>query len=108
HDTFARVFERLDRRGFERCFLNWTRSLADFLGFTHLATDRNALRAEVDDASGVGPLLLVRAWASLYGPMLNRMAMDSASDVPPALPPFLKLLERHGAFTPGDAASGQE
>src|SRR5438552_4419259 len=31
HDTFERVFERLDPRAFQRCFWSWTRSLAETL-----------------------------------------------------------------------------
>src|SRR5712691_3285858 len=57
HDTFERVFDRLDPEAFQRCFLNWTRSLFETLGLKHIAIDGKTLRGSRSD--GLGALHLV-------------------------------------------------
>ena len=66
HDTFERVFERLDPRAFQRCFWSWTRSLAETLSLPQLAAHDKTLRASADVAAGLGPLRWVNAWATQH------------------------------------------
>ena len=44
HDTFERVFERLDPAAFQACFQQWVEALARTLGLGHLAIDGKACR----------------------------------------------------------------
>src|SRR5579864_275840 len=44
HDTFERVFERLDPDALQRCLLNWLRALTEGLALRHIAIDGKTLR----------------------------------------------------------------
>src|SRR5712671_6761429 len=44
HDTFERVFERLDPHAFLSCFQRWVESLTPTLGWKHVAIDGKTLR----------------------------------------------------------------
>jgi hypothetical protein len=39
HDTFERVFDRLDPQAFQACFRQWVEALAQTLGLGHIAID---------------------------------------------------------------------
>ena len=39
HDTFERVFDRLDPRAFQQCFQNWVAAIAEHLRIQHISID---------------------------------------------------------------------
>src|ERR1044072_1768730 len=60
HDTFGRVFARLDPDAFERCFLNWAAAVAGLAGGRLLAIDGQAIRRSFErgwDRSGMTHLV---------------------------------------------------
>ena len=63
HDTFGRVFARLDTSEFLTCLHNWLRSLHLSLKEQGIAIDGKTLRGSFDAASGKSALHVVSAWA---------------------------------------------
>jgi len=63
HDTFGRVFARIDPKPFETCFLNWVQSRHEKITGV-IAIDGKALRRSHDVANGKKALHLVSAITS--------------------------------------------
>jgi hypothetical protein len=65
HDTFGRVFARLDAKQFEACFAEWMQAVAAALPAQVIALDGKTLRRSHDRTAGKAALHLVSAWARL-------------------------------------------
>ncbi len=105
HDTFARVFARLDPRAFERCCLQWLRAVANLVGVGHIAIDGKTLCGSANAA--LAPLHLVSAWATQANLTLGQVAVDGKSNEITAIPKLLELLDLHGALVTIDAIGCQ-
>ena len=64
HDTFARVFARLDPEKLETEFRNWVQTIAGKLSAQVIALDGKASRGSYDREKGIKDLQLVSAWAT--------------------------------------------
>jgi predicted transposase YbfD/YdcC len=106
HDTFERVFAKLDARAFERCCLTWLRAAADLVGLGHIAIDGKTLCGSA--SSKLGPLHLVSAWATQAHLTLGQVAVDGKSNEITAIPKLLELLDLHGALVTIDAMGCQK
>jgi predicted transposase YbfD/YdcC len=110
HDTFGRVFARLDPDEFRRCFLDWVQAIAGAVVEQDnrvIAVDGKTLRRSHDRAKGKGALHLVSAWASARGLVLGQQAVDSKSNEITAIPHLLRLLALEGATVTIDAMGCQ-
>jgi predicted transposase YbfD/YdcC len=107
HDTFARVFARLDPDAFEARFRAWTAALAGQLGGT-LSLDGKTLRRSFDRASGKAALHMVSAWAGEHGLVFGQLAVDEKSNEITALPRLLELLDLKGMTVTIDAIGCQK
>ena len=105
HDTFERVFNRLDPRAFHDCFREWVRALAEGLDIRQVAIDGKTLRGS---AGKLGPLQLVSAWATAQHLTLAQVAVEEGSNEVPAIPRLLELLDLNGALVSIDAAGCQK
>lgn len=108
HDTFGRVFARLDTQEFLLGVQNWLRSLHLSLKDQGVAIDGKSLRGAVDAASGKSALHLVSAWASGLRLSLGQVAVDGKSNEITAVPQLLDLLELTGAVVTMDAMHCQK
>jgi predicted transposase YbfD/YdcC len=108
HDTFERVFARLNPRAFARCFAEWTSALQKSLGVKHIAIDGKTMRASGCRASGLGPLHLVSAWAAENHLSLGQVAVEGKSNEIAAIPKLLELLDLKGALVTIDAMGCQK
>lgn len=108
HDTFERVFARLQPAAFQSCFRTWIAALAKTLGLRHIALDGKTLRGSAPRSSKLGPLQLVSAWAWDNGLSLGQVAVDPDSNEIAALPKLLELLDLSGALVSIDAIGCQE
>jgi predicted transposase YbfD/YdcC len=105
HDTFERVFDRLDPEQFQVCFRAWMQALQEDLGLSQIAIDGKTLRG-----SGVGgcqTLHLVSAWATANCLSLGQVAVAEKSNEITAIPKLLELLEVKGALVTIDAMGCQ-
>jgi predicted transposase YbfD/YdcC len=108
HDTFERVFDRLDPQAFQACFCQWVAALAQTLGLGHVAIDGKTLRHSGNAPKGWRPLHLVSAWASAVHLSLGQVAVDQKSNEITAIPKLLELLDLHGALVTIDAIGCQK
>jgi predicted transposase YbfD/YdcC len=108
HDTFARVFARLDPQVFQRCLRDWLLAFGEVLGCKHIAIDGKTLRGSRRETSGIGPLHLVSAWASENHLILGQVAVEGKSNEITAIPKLLELLTVHGAVVTIDAMGCQK
>jgi len=108
HDTFERVFARLDSQVFQRCLRDWLLAFGNVLGCKHVAIDGKTLCGSRREASPVGPLHLVSAWASANHLLLGQVAVDGKSNEITAIPQLLQLLDLHGAVVTIDAMGCQK
>src|SRR5512135_400508 len=108
HDTFARVFARLDPGEFQRCFLGWIGALQEATGRRVIAIDGKSLRRSFDRAKGKSALHLVHAWAAANHLLLGQVAEDEKSNEITAIPGLLKVLELSGAIVTIDAMGCQK
>jgi predicted transposase YbfD/YdcC len=108
HDTFERVFERLNPRAFTAAFQHWMRALTDVLGCKHIAIDGKTLRGSACPTKGWGPLHVVSAWATENHLALGQVAVDGKSNEITAIPQLLELLDLHGALVTIDAMGCQK
>jgi len=107
HDTFGRVFARLDPVEFRRCFLAWVRAVVPETAGQVVALDGKTLRRSHDRANGKAALHMVSAWACGSGLVLGQFAVDDKSNEITALPALLRLLDLDGATVTIDAMGCQ-
>ncbi len=106
HDTFGRVFARIDPKQFEECFLTWVRGVTGKITGV-VAIDGKTLRRSHDAANGKKALHLVSAWAAENRMVLAQMAVDEKSNEITAIPELLTLLDLEGCLVTIDAIGTQ-
>lgn len=103
HDTFARVFRRLEPKELHACFLHWIESLVGG-GGPHVAIDGKTLRRSFDAPEGQRALHVVSAFAADgLGLVLGQVAVEDKSNEITAIPELLRLLDLQGAVVTIDA-----
>ena len=106
HDTFGRVFARLDPQQFEQCFLSWVQSLNEKISGV-VAIDGKTVRRSHDRAKGKKALHLVSAWASEARLVLGQVVVEEKSNEITAIPELLELLLLEGCIVTIDAMGTQ-
>jgi len=107
HDTFERVFDRLDPLALQRCLLSWLAALCDSLPIGHIAIDGKTARRSGSPARGIAALHLVSAWATEHSLTLGQVATEEKSNEITAIPRLLELLDVEGALVTIDAMGCQ-
>ncbi len=79
HDTFERVFNRLNPPTFQACFRQWVQAIQETLRIKHVAIDGKTLRGS--GSVELGPLHLVSAWATAQRLSLGQVAVAAKSNV---------------------------
>src|SRR3954449_1056133 len=108
HDTFGRLFERLDPDEFQRGFLGWIEALHEATERQVIAIDGKALRRSFDRAKGKSALHMVHAWATADRLLLGQVAVDEKSNEITAIPKLLEMLALSGAIVTIDAMGCQK
>ena len=109
HDTFGRVFARLNPTRFQECFLSWTRAVAALTQGTLVSLDGKTVRASFDRATAASPLHMVSAWCSQNGGLvMGQLKTDSKSNEITAIPELLQLLAIKGCMVTMDAMGCQK
>lgn len=107
HDTFGRVFARLDPVEFEACFADWVAAMTARLPEL-VAIDGKTLKGSRDKAGGIKALHMVSAWATEAGLTLGLVAVDDKSNEITAIPKLLQMLDIEGALVSIDAMGCQK
>src|SRR3954469_14767907 len=108
HDTFRRLFERLDPEEFQKGFLGWIEALHEATERQVIAIDGKTLRRSFDRAKGKSALHLVHAWATANHLLLGQVAVAEKSNEITAIPELLKMLSIAGAIVTIDAMGCQK
>ncbi len=107
HDTFGRVFARLDPVKFEECFFQWVQSLNETIAGV-IAIDGKTLRRTHDGANGKKALHMVSAWAAENRLVLAQVAVAEKSNEITAIPLLLRQLALSGCIITIDAMGAQK
>jgi len=108
HDTFARLFARLNPEEFQQSFLNWVRSLSKIFPGEVIAIDGKTLRHSYDSSLDKGAIHMVSAWASANRLVLGQVKVDEKSNEITAIPKLLKVLSLNGCIVTIDAIGCQK
>lgn len=98
HDTFARVFARLDPVALEASFQQWMRTLVSSLDAQVIAIDGKTLKGSYERERGVKALQMVSAWASEHRLVLGQCNVASKSNEITAIPVLLEQLALTGCI----------
>ena len=106
HDTFSRLFRRLDPEQFRAAF---QRFMTKFSGHCQgvVAIDGKVLRRSFDRASSKSALHMVSAWGCEQRLVLAQIATDAKSNEITAVPKLLAMLSLKGAIVTTDALNCQ-
>jgi hypothetical protein len=85
HDTFGRVFRRINPEAFETCFSEWTQALCSLTAGEVVALDGKQLRRSKDSVPGREGIRLVSAWASENALMLIQAPVEEGRNEIPTL-----------------------
>lgn len=93
HDTFGRVFARLNPTEFQQAFFNWVQTVNKILKGQIIAMDGKSLRRSHDHRVGRGAIHMVSAWATTQRLVLGQRAIDEKSIEISALPELLDFCD---------------
>jgi predicted transposase YbfD/YdcC len=107
HDTFGRVFARLDPEQFEACFRTWIEAVFVRTQGQVVALDGKTLRGSHDAAHDKAAIHMVSAWATEHSLVLGQIKVEDKSNEITALPALLRLLCLEGCIVTIDAMGCQ-
>lgn len=108
HDTFGRVFNRLDAEQFQRCFLDWMRAVSKIFKGQVVPIDGKTLRRSHDRTIGKDAIHMVSAWALENQLVLGQVKVDEKSNEITAIPQLLEALDISGCIVTIDALGCQK
>lgn len=108
HDTFERVFQRLDPQQLSQCLINIADDLRRCFSEEIIAIDGKTIRGSSDMARGQPALHVVSAYSVDNGLTLAQLATEARSNEITAIPALLDLLEVKGAIVTIDAMGCQK
>lgn len=108
HDTFRRVFERIDPKQLENVLLDWTKTLNICLEGKIVAIDGKTLRASFDKSKGIKALHTISAWVAEDKLVLGQCNVDSKENEITKVPDLLNILEIKKAIVTIDAIGCQK
>jgi predicted transposase YbfD/YdcC len=107
HDTFARVFARIDPNEFEKCFRDWVSSITELMPGNVVNIDGKTVKHSVNKAEGKKAIHLVNAWASEQRLVLAQQKVHERTNEITAIPHLIKVLELNGCLVTIDAMGTQ-
>lgn len=108
HDTFGRVFAKLDADALERCFTAWTRGVAETSGGRLIAFDGKAIRRSFEHAwDKSGMAYMVSAYVRDNHLVVAQRSVAGKDNEITAIPKLLELLDVAGAVISIDAIGCQ-
>lgn len=108
HDTFSRVFARIDPIEFEKCFFGWVSSITKKLEVDAIAIDGKTLRQSYDRNSPQKALHIVSAWSTSHHLVLGQQKVQNKSNEITAIPALIEMLEIEGSIITIDAMGCQK
>jgi predicted transposase YbfD/YdcC len=107
HDTFARLFARLDPEQMQQCFMSWIAVISRLTQGEIIAIDGKTVRGSYDSGNGKAAIHMVSAWASANRLVLGQRQVDAKSNEITAIPQLLAVLSIAGCIVTIDAMGCQ-
>lgn len=108
HDTFGRVFARIDPEEFQKAFLEWVQAVSELTQGQVIAIDGKTLRRSHDRRLGKNAIHMISAWATANRLVLAQVKTDEKSNEITAIPALLQVLELSGCIVTIDALGCQK
>ena len=108
HDTYERVFDRMDPVQFAKAFTAWTDEIADKSGQAIVAIDGKTVRGSFDKQNETSAIHIVNAWISNNSLILGQLKTSSKSNEITAIPELLDMLLVKGCIITIDAMGCQK
>ncbi len=108
HDTFDRIFERMDPKEFQDSFKKWIASVAKQTKGQVVAIDGKTLRRSHNRSEDKKAIHMISAWASENQVVLGQLKTEEKSNEITAIPYLLKLLDLSGCIITIDAMGTQK
>lgn len=108
HDTFSRVFARIEPKQFQECFLSWVNSITQKLELEVIAIDGKTMKQSYDRNQSQKPLHIVSAWSASHQLVLGQKKVNKKSNEVTAIPALLELLEIEKSIITIDAMGCQK
>jgi len=105
HDTIGRLFSIIDSEKFQKCFIEWARSISEFPEDL-ISMDGKALRGS--NNFGESPVTIVSAWSANNKIVLGQVKTDKKSNEITALPKLIDTIDLSGSIVSIDAAGCQK
>ncbi len=107
HDTFGRVFARLDPEQFQAAFMKWVQAVDSVLPTQQIAIDGKTLRRSHERGVGKAAIHMVSAWAISNRLVLAQVKTEQKSNEITAIPLLLRQLALAGCIVTIDAMGCQ-
>ncbi len=107
HDTFGRVFAKIQPEEFQKRFMEWVRAVEKLTAGQVIAVDGKKLRRSYDQAAGKAAIYMVSAWATQNQLVLGQTKVAEKSNEITAIPELLRLLDVSGCIVTIDAIGTQ-
>ena len=106
HDTFQRVFQLINPKELERCFISWVQSIVVKTKGEIVSIDGKTSRGS--KGGNKNPLHMASAWASANQMVLGQVKTEDKSNEITAIPTLLDLLDVRGCIVTIDAMGCQK
>lgn len=107
HDTFSDVFAKIDPEQFEKCFIDWVGSIADFIPNEVIAIDGKTVRHSYKNKGLGNPIHIVSAYAADCNLVIGQVKTEEKSNEITAIPALLSILDLNGCIVTIDAMGCQ-
>ena len=107
HDTFGRVFSRIDPEEFQASFMKWVKAIHQVTQGQVISIDGKQMRGSHEKSQGKRAIYLVSAWAEQNHLVLGQRQVAEKSNEITAIPDLLRLLEIKGCIVTIDAIGTQ-
>lgn len=108
HDTFNRVFSRIDSEQFMGCFINWIKDACPIMDKEVVAIDGKTLRRSHDKNNNKAAIHMVSAWSTDRKLVLGQLKTAEKSNEITAIPELIESLITEGCLFTMDAMGCQK
>lgn len=108
HDTFGRVFARIDPDMFQKSFFRWVWTISALTDGEIIPIDGKTLRHSYDTSTHKGAIHMISAWASAQRLVIGQVKTAEKSNEITAIPELLRLLVINGCIITIDAMGCQK
>lgn len=105
-DTFQRIFAIIKPEQFEKCFVNWVKSVNNISEKEIISIDGKTIRGSHNDNYSM--IHIVSAWANQAGIVLGQQRVDEKSNEITAVPELLDLIDVQNCIITSDAMNCQK